>query len=218
MTEEKKNYYEVLEISIDATAREISQGYQRVKNAYSGDCLAIYSLMTKDECDLMVEQIEEAYNILGDHQKRVEYDRAHEFNKNGYRSDMGVIQHDPIKTEEEKKRDTLSKIVAQNRFALNFEVDPKMEQEIEQATEFTGEFLRKIREYKNVDIPRLSDMIKVSKTYLNNIENEEYENLPAMVYTRGFVYQYAKCLKLNPDLVCKSYVTRLKAKKEGKLN
>ena len=71
--------------------------------------------------------------------------------------------------------------------------------------------LKKIREYKNVDINRMAEMTKVSKTYIQKIEQEDVTNLPALVYVRGFVYQYAKCLKLNPDLVATSYLEHLKS-------
>ena len=57
----------------------------------------------------------------------------------------------------------------------------------------------------------MSDMIKVSKTYIRHIEQEQQERLPAMAYVRGFVYQYAKCLKLTPDLVATSYIHHIKS-------
>ena len=56
----------------------------------------------------------------------------------------------------------------------------------------------------------MAEMTKISKTYIRNIEDDEIAKLPADVYTRGFVYQYAKCLKLNPDVVAKSYIHHLR--------
>jgi cytoskeletal protein RodZ len=85
---------------------------------------------------------------------------------------------------------------------------------IEQTTLFDGAFLKKVREYKNVELIRMADMTKVSKTYLRHIEEENTEGLPALVYVRGFVYQYAKCLKLNPDQVATSYLGHLKSAAE----
>jgi len=71
-------------------------------------------------------------------------------------------------------------------------------------------FLRKIREYKNLDLDRLSDMTKVSRMYLQGIELEDFGKLPAPVYVRGFVFQFAKCLKLKPEIVANSYLARMK--------
>jgi hypothetical protein len=213
-----KNYYEVLEIPTNATPEEVQEGYIRAKNAYTQDSLALYSLMSKEECQNILEMIDEAYTIISDPNKRAQYDDARNINNrysrpeptrksNTFRPSSAPLS---LEKEEVSTQTNITKIVAANKFALNYQVDAEFEQEIEQTTEFTGEFLKKIREYKNVDIIRMSDMTKVSKTYLLNIEEENIEKLPALVYVRGFVYQYAKCLKLNPDLVASSYLFRMK--------
>ena len=56
----------------------------------------------------------------------------------------------------------------------------------------------------------MADMTKISKTYIRSIEADDFDKLPADVYTRGFVYQYAKCLKLNPDLVATSFIHHIR--------
>jgi curved DNA-binding protein CbpA len=217
-TEKAKNYYEVLEIPTDASPDEVHQGYIRAKNAYSQDSLALYSLMSKEECDSILELIDEAYTIISDPNKRKAYDQARGINQTVRTPAPERSFGNTVKLDEHilnQKTDTtttcnMSKKLAKNRFSLDYEKNEAFEDEIEQATEFTGELLRRIREYKGVDIPRLSDMTKVSKTYLRHIEDEEVDKLPALVYVRGFVYQYAKCLKLNPDLVATSYIFKLK--------
>lgn len=221
--EKIRNYYEVLEIPTDATPEEVNQGYIRAKNAYSQDSLALYSLMSKDECDAILELIDEAYTIISDPNKRRAYNQARGINQTvegggpermpsrGTQLDRHTINARVDTT----TAGNVSKTLAKNRFSLEFDVNENFEKEIEQTTDFTGELLKKIREYKGVDIPRLSDMTKVSKTYIRHIEDEEIDKLPALVYVRGFVYQYAKCLKLNPDLVATSYIFRMKQIKDG---
>jgi curved DNA-binding protein CbpA len=100
----------------------------------------------------------------------------------------------------------VSKVQAYKKFGLNYSMNDEMEQKIENCVDYRGDFLKEIREYKEVTIERLADMTKISKTYIRNIEDDEFAKLPADVYTRGFVYQIAKCLKLNPDLVATSYI------------
>lgn len=212
--EREKNYYEVLEVPVDASMDEIQQGYIRARNAYSQDSLALYSLMSQDECDLILEVIEEAYGIVSDPEKRRRYDYIRGFNQNR-ETETVVSAHNTAKRKaksEEASRSTnkISKLVANKKFSLEYDKSMEFENQIEATTEFTGNFLKKIREYKNVDLVRLADLTKVSKTYLAKIEEEDTNNLPALVYVRGFVYQYAKCLKLNPDLVATSYLYRLK--------
>lgn len=219
----QKNYYEILEIPTTANSEEIYQGYLRAKNAYSQDSLALYSLMSADECRSILDLIDEAYTIISDPHKRKQYDQARGFNKN-FTDDQRSQSHDSTflnqdnhltihQTASSTNKNNMAKIVAQKKFGLEYEKDDAFEAEIEQCTDFTGEFLKRIREYKNVDIMRMAEMTKVSKTYLTNIELEAFDKLPANVYVRGFVYQYAKCLKLNPELVASSYLRILSEKK-----
>lgn len=217
-----KNYYEILEISSNATPEDVHQGYLRTKNAYSQDSLALYSLMSKEECENILQLIDEAYTIISDPHKRKQYDDARGINQgltDSFRQQSRVAsvgftkedsEHIIGQGNETAKPQSMAKIVAQKKFQLEYSVDEDFEKEIEQTTEFSGDFLRRVREYKGVDINRMSEMTKVSKTYIKNIEEEDTTRLPAIVYVRGFVYQYAKCLKLNPDLVATSYTYRIK--------
>jgi len=222
MEVEKKNYYDVLEIDPIASPSQIEQAYLRARNAYTGDSVALYSLMTRQECDDILNQIEEAYSVLGFPEKRREYDRIRGFNK-----PKSAVIH-PVA--EDKTRDEMhyedfgsnlieakvSKITAIKKFGLEYEKDSEMERIIEDCADFTGEFLKKIREYKNVTLERMAEMTKISKLLLSAIENEDLAKLPAEVYVRGYVYQYAKVLKLNPEKVATSFLLhfkRLKSKK-----
>ena len=245
---DKRNYYEVLEVPTDATLQDIHNAYVRAKNAYSGDSAALYSLMTQDECDQILNQIEEAYTILGVAEKRREYDIARGFNQghtvagfteevinkpdykpNNSLSDLlnetnsmseeQQFEHNQNQQKEEfkynqvqtaKNEVTVSKVQAYKKFGLSYNINDEFEQTIENCTEYTGDFLKQIREYKNVTVERMADMTKISKTYIRNIEADEFSKLPADVYTRGFVYQYAKCLKLNSDLVATSYIHHIR--------
>jgi curved DNA-binding protein CbpA len=250
-TADLKNYYEVLEIPANARSEEIYHSYQRAKSAYSLDSIALYSLMSPEECRNVLELVEEAYSILSDPTKRKRYDEARglnrDFNSMNYNalsdrtapirevspsstgtltsiqpkqdeftlnslmtgSDVSVHGHGLTNTAGVGTTN-VNKLVTQKRFALDYVINADFEKQIEDETEFTGDFLRKIREYKNLDLDRLSDMTKVSRMYLQGIEMEDFGKLPAAVYVRGFVFQYAKCLKLKPEVVANSYVARMK--------
>ena len=242
-TSDMKNYYEVLEIPANARSEEIYHSYQRAKSAYSSDSLALYSLMSPEECRNVLELVEEAYSILSDPGKRKRYDEARGLNRdfnamiyNSLSDRVAPVRQDlfsqtgnssspsdqdftlnststgsDISVHSSGSSTTnVNKLVTQKRFALDYVINADFEKEIEDTTEFTGDFLRKIREYKNLDLDRLSDMTKVSRLYLQGIESEDFGKLPAPVYVRGFVFQYAKCLKLKPEVVANSYVARMK--------
>ncbi len=230
MDAEKKNYYDVLEIEINANPQTIENAYIRSRNAYSGDSVALYSLMTKEECDSILGQIEEAYSILGFPEKRREYDRLRGYNQNGSSQLQKRDQIYTVQSLESRPKDAIiyedygsnlieakvSKLTAQKKFGLEFNEDNEMDKKIRECIEFTGSFLKQIREYKNVTIERMAEMTRISKTQITSIENEDIPKLPADVYVRGYVYQYAKVLKLNPDQVAASYLLHFKKLKSAK--
>ena len=230
MDAERKNYYEVLEVEPNATPQQIENAYIRARNAYSGDSVALYSLMTKDECEKILGQIEEAYSVLGFPEKRREYDRLRGFNQSGFNTHKTMEQIHTSSTVEDRPKDAVqyenygsnliearvSKITAQKKFGLEYNEDSEMDRKIRECTDFTGAFLKSIREYKNVTIERMAEMTRISKTHINAIENDDIAKLPADVYTRGYVYQYAKVLKLNPDQVAASYLLHFKKLKSQK--
>ncbi|EQC45945.1 DnaJ domain protein [Bacteriovorax sp. BSW11_IV] len=219
MDKSNKNYYEVLEVPTTATQEEIQRGYQQAKSAYSHDSLALYSLMSKDECEKILASIDEAYSILSDPAKRHQYNEARGI-KSLDQEELYLKERERRESQRMtapvKKETSMTKIVAAKKFNLDYNKNADFEEKIELTIDFAGDFLKEIREYKNVDINRMAEMTKVSKTYLINIENEAFDQLPATAYVRGFVYQYAKCLKLNPELVANSYLSRIKeARREG---
>ncbi len=232
MDADKKNYYEVLEIATNASPQEIEGAYIRARNAYSGDSVALYSLMTKDECDAVLGQIEEAYSVIGFPEKRREYDRLRGFNQSGFAQNYSSpapsgnsttfnagrakdnVQYEDFGSNLIEAK--VSKITAQKKFGLEYTEDNEFDKIIADTTDFNGALLKKIREYKNVTIERMAEMTRISKTHINAIENEDLSKLPADVYVRGYVYQYAKVLKLNPDTTAASYLINFKKLKNQK--
>lgn len=76
--------------------------------------------------------------------------------------------------------------------------------------DWSGTSLRKMRESKRLSLDEVSHLTRISKTYLQAIEDESYHKLPAPVFVRGFLIQYAKILKLQPDAVASNYMSRFK--------
>jgi hypothetical protein len=71
---DKVNFYEVLEVSVNATLAEIRASYSRALRTLDPDNLASYSLLSEKEREKMVSRIEEAYQVLSHPEKRREYD------------------------------------------------------------------------------------------------------------------------------------------------
>ncbi|MDX9730155.1 MAG: helix-turn-helix domain-containing protein [Bdellovibrionales bacterium] len=117
-----------------------------------------------------------------------------------------------------RKRDTLPLMPPDTgRCPLGtYKIDPAIEKEIEDATEFDGPFLQRIRTYKQVSLEKLSVASRIGKTYLIALESNDFKNLPATVFLRGFLVQVAKQLGIDESKVVTSYMNLAKAAKPDK--
>jgi cytoskeletal protein RodZ len=85
-----------------------------------------------------------------------------------------------------------------------------MEEKIKKAEQVNGAFLKMVREYKRVSQEEIMDRLKISKNYLAALEEDNIAKLPANVFVRGFVIQYAKTLKLDHDKIAGAYMEFLR--------
>jgi hypothetical protein len=74
-----------------------------------------------------------------------------------------------------------------------------------------GLFLKEIREAFQISLEEMMDITKINKNYLERLEEEAFDQLPASVYIRGFLTQIAKVLKLPATSVSQAYMRRVKA-------
>ncbi|TAL27440.1 MAG: helix-turn-helix domain-containing protein [Nitrospirae bacterium] len=68
-----------------------------------------------------------------------------------------------------------------------------------------GEILRKRREESGQDLKKIAHTLKIRYDYLKAIEDEEFEKLPVEVYVKGYIRDYAKFLKIDPEIILKAY-------------
>ena len=68
-----------------------------------------------------------------------------------------------------------------------------------------GEELRREREIRGISLKEIADATKISKRFLEAIEKNDHRTLPAPVFTRGFVREYARYLGLNSDDMVNRY-------------
>ncbi|MGA7613990.1 MAG: helix-turn-helix domain-containing protein [Thermoanaerobaculia bacterium] len=62
-----------------------------------------------------------------------------------------------------------------------------------------GEELRKQREIRGIGLKEIADATKISTRFLEAIEKGNLKTLPAPVFTRGFIREYARYLGLDPE-------------------
>ena len=64
-----------------------------------------------------------------------------------------------------------------------------------------GTLLRDRRHALSLDLPELSEYLRIKQAFLEAIENEDFKDLPGGTYATGFVKTYAKALGLDHDAV-----------------
>jgi len=260
-----QNLYEILDVLPDASQSDIRTAYLRLKSAYGKDSLALYSLVGSDDNIEYLNQVEEAYRILSNPERRKEYDRHHglllvseEVTDNNrfpaFADDEGsgnIIKMDRVPPMEEVGGDDLL-IPPSTSFTMstaasapaantpqntriedptrppptepysnslkaeaneptsesNSQIELNIQKEVSNETEFKGSFLRKIREARKISIEEIADFTKIKRSYVRAIEDEDFDQLPAAVYVRGFVIQLSKMLRIPHDKASNSFMNR----------
>ena len=70
-----------------------------------------------------------------------------------------------------------------------------------------GTWLRRQRELREISLREIADVTKISIRYLEALERDRFDVLPAPVFARGFLREYARYVGLNPDEVVNSYIS-----------
>lgn len=68
-----------------------------------------------------------------------------------------------------------------------------------------GQYLRDQRLSKNRSLEEIAETTKILKAYLQAIEEDDYDKLPAETFAKGFIRAYAIALGLDPEDVLQRY-------------
>jgi flagellar biosynthesis protein FlhG len=181
-----QTYYELLEVPRGASIEEVRKAYRREKEIFGSNSIAIYSLLGSEELKKINAAIDDAYRVLTDEGLRSEYDRK--LDGLGERVFSGETDEGPVVGKVPPLREEPAGIPFPNGFR------------------FTGSSLRGIRESMGLDLKQISQKTKINRQNLEWLEEGSFGNLPALVYIRGFITEYAKALNLDPHRVADSYL------------
>lgn len=73
---------------------------------------------------------------------------------------------------------------------------------------FDGPALKQIRKKMGVALDDIAMATRIQVQYLTSLEDENFDGLPAEVYTRGFISSYAEFLSLDVQKVVADYMAR----------
>lgn len=191
------DHYTVLEVRPGASLDEIDRAYRAMRDTYESESLALYSVFSERDAATIRERIEDAYRVLSDPDGREKYDEER-------------AGRDPIAELRRPASGTESGSSEMEAFEGGSDSFRDLESDIdEEAGEFDGPKLRRARLRRGFELDQISDITKVSVANLARIEDEEFSDLPATVYVRGFVTAYSRTIGLDPTRVVASYLARV---------
>lgn len=80
-------------------------------------------------------------------------------------------------------------------------IDDRVLGDVRKSRTLSGRSLQRLRQERGIDLDTICERTKISIMYLRFIEGDVYDNLPAAIYLKGFVDQYARLLDLPNDVV-----------------
>ncbi len=183
--------YDALGVDRGASDEEVRRAFKRQRELFSPGSLAAWSVL--DEAALGAERakLDEAHDTLLDPNRRRAYDLS--------TFPDALAPQAPARGARPREPSA--------EMAL---LQAEIAREIHAATEFSGAFLRRIRESQGVELTDVAARTKISLAHLRAIEEEKFGDLPALVYARGFVRELAKILKLDPAQVDRTFLRRMR--------
>jgi len=84
--------------------------------------------------------------------------------------------------------------------------EPPWSKPAEPETASFGAWLRRQREMREISLRDIADRTKISMRYLEAMEVDRFDLLPAPIFAKGFLREYARYVGLSPDEVINHYL------------
>jgi DnaJ-class molecular chaperone len=206
---EDMDFYEILNLRIDATQIEIENAYLLAMATYHEEAMASYGVLSARERELILGRIEDAFQTLADPEKRRAYDtmiRASrpESKKRAYfRKSTEKLE---IEDAEEKakfwdrfKSAILPRRTGKRKDKANGKKNGKDWRALHKDRYYYGEFLRSVREQRGLTLEEAAQTCNINANLLRALEDEDDNALPSGKDRYDLLKAYAGCLGLSPE-------------------
>jgi curved DNA-binding protein CbpA len=207
---EDMDFYELLNLRVDASPKEVEKAYLLAVATYHEEALASYGVLSAEERQLILDRIEKAFETLADRETRKAYDAGifsdrPEFGQKAYfrRSTQKLEIEDA--SEEEKFWDRMKSwlLPARLRKYKENHKDKKNGKgrplSLGEDHYYYGEFLKMVREKKGIALEKIAEDCQISLASLQALEEEDYDALPGGSDLSRLLRVYARCLGLDPE-------------------
>jgi flagellar biosynthesis protein FlhG len=214
------DHYEALGLGPGATPEEVERAYRFLEALYAEGALATYSLLEPEEAAAARARVRAAYEALSDPERRRAYDAGRE----APRADEAAgAEPRPATTgagEAPPPAPEVAPVASAAppapepppppppRPALPAPRSPSPPALLPEPV--TGATLKRFREERGVALADISARTKVGVRFLEYIEADRHADLPALVYLKGFLGEYARYLGLDVRRTVESYLSRVR--------
>jgi hypothetical protein len=212
----EQDFYQILEVDYSASSDEIQTAYETARDIYSSDSMVSSCILTPEERRHTLRRINEAYNTLIAEDSRRLYDETIMGTPSVESQGAGLESEEnaPVENVKEKEPTESQNFPRLVKGAKSAKRRSKLQLGLKE--EASGEFIRRARESAGLDLRTIAEETKIGVTMLSYIEEERLDRLPAPVYLKSFVSQYANCLGLDREKVARSYSNRIRRLNEDK--
>ncbi|MEZ4219040.1 MAG: helix-turn-helix domain-containing protein [Myxococcota bacterium] len=201
-TIEDQDHYQVLEVPYSARTEDIRRAYPMIRAAYEDGSLATYSVFDAGESASIRDRIDLAYRVLTDAEARRAYDAELGLDA------LVVGGEAAIAADVEPTAPGASSLAGVEVVPAIDALGELGDLDGEDGEDWDGARLRRARMRRGIELDHVSEVTKVNARYLRAIEEDAFGDLPAAVYTRGFVTAYARTIGLDTQQVARSFMAR----------
>lgn len=191
-------HYETLGLETHATPEQVEQAFRLHAALYSPAALATYSLLDPREIHDLRLRVQQAYEVLRDAVRRRQYDISLSPETPGPVLPFPMAAPPP--SGPEASASVLQAPVAPQLHRAEPQVLPEP---------VTGADLKRFRLSRGVRLEDIASTSKIGARFLEYIEADRHSHLPAHIYLRNFLYEYARAVGLEPRRTAESYMSRL---------
>ncbi len=209
---ENLNYYELLEIPVNASSLEIRQAYRNALSIYEEDSMISDSFFTDEERNAILRRIEGAFATLIDKSQRAVYNRE--------MVDAGAIDVSLLESGKPKPKGpiplfSLKKTGGQKTLSAKVK-DRIQKKDFTEVSDsllskdlLSGKDLKRLRKHVGIVIEEIFEVTRISLKVLTAMESDDVASLPQEFYLRNFLKVYAELFKLDSKKVIEGYLKNI---------
>jgi len=194
-----RNYYELLDVSPQASTQEVQRAYDQAMSIFSHDSIPTYSLLSEKERELILSRILDAYKTLTNGQLRAEYNQLLLKSGELIPEDLSLFSlEQPDNISSNQRESKLEGLLAGEDTAKSPMDSPEESfSPIDTDSDLSGKDIQALRTARDLSIEDIYRKTNIPKKTIQDIEEERFEELPAFVYLKGFLRIYARTLNVN---------------------